>query len=101
MQKIMQKGAENRGKRTKQLIRKVVVLTLLLSIFSRVSWQVGYIGLRVGEAGNPGPLKIVSANVTAMSTQGKAVRALKTVCLQGQRECPRPRFLRIIARLVG
>eukprot|EP00973_Karenia_brevis_P046390 6432069-Karenia_brevis.AAC.1 len=34
-----------------------------------IVWQVGFCGLRVGEASNPGPFQIKTANVTSLWTQ--------------------------------
>eukprot|EP00973_Karenia_brevis_P030209 4163564-Karenia_brevis.AAC.1 len=41
-----------------------------------VSWQAGFVGLRVGEAKNPGPWKIGTANVTSMWTQMDAAASI-------------------------
>eukprot|EP00973_Karenia_brevis_P005580 762075-Karenia_brevis.AAC.1 len=39
-------------------------------------WQVGFLGVRVGEAKHPGPLRVVSANVTSLLTQCSVIDEL-------------------------
>eukprot|EP00973_Karenia_brevis_P074402 10338091-Karenia_brevis.AAC.1 len=49
-------------------IRPPVWFVLELKAMACILWQAGFCGIRVGEAKHPGPVQIITANVTSMWT---------------------------------